>query len=718
VTVDTPFENAVSRLRAGGDLQTETNLLSEMLTADEKLQLLDGDAEFWQGFDEMRQAYNARPIVMGCIPRVGIPGLRFSDGPRGVVMGSSTAFPVSIARGATWDPQLEERVGRAIGAEMRAQGANLFGGVCINLPRHPAWGRIQETYGEDPVLLGEMGAALIRGVKRHAMAMVKHYAVNSIENTRYRLNVVVDEAALREVYLPHFRRAVEAGADGVMTAYNAVNGEWAGQNTRLLEGVLRSDWDFSGITVSDFLFGIRDAARSLSAGLDVEAPFRQQRARYLRADLEEGRAEWADVDRASSRIIRTQLRFHAGDVDPEPGADVVFSAEHRALSAETARLAAVLLKNDPVAGRPVLPLEASQLRRIAVIGRLAGVANLGDEGSSAVRPPDVVPILDGIRDALPGVEVAFVPTDDSQAAADAAANADVAILVVGYTAEDEGEYLDPSSMNTPELLALFPPGGSGPVTEIGAEDGTFLMGGAAGGDRVSLRVRPSDAALIAAAAAANERTVVVLVTAGAVITEEWRDRVPAILIGWYNGSEGGRALADVLLGETDAAGRLPYSIPTSEGDLPPFDRAATEVRYDRWHGQRLLDREGKAAAFPLGFGLSYTTFEMGEPILGPLESESFVATVRVTNTGPRRGRHVVQIYGHMPEVVDFPRRVLLGFLPVWLEPGQTMEVAVSASLRPLQRWTGEGFVAASPHVLVEAAGYSGDPAAKSAPLAL
>src|SRR4051794_11420334 len=180
------FDEAVAHLREGGAIEEQTDLLLAQLTPDEKLWLLDGDAEFWAGIAEMSTGYNLRPIIMGEIRRLGIPGLRFSDGPRGVVMGASTAFPVSMARGATWDVDLEERVGVAIGRELRAQGGNLFGGVCINLPRHPAWGRAQETYSEDPHMLGEFGAALVRGVRRNAMAVAKHYALNSMENARFK----------------------------------------------------------------------------------------------------------------------------------------------------------------------------------------------------------------------------------------------------------------------------------------------------------------------------------------------------------------------------------------------------------------------------------------------------------------------------------------------------------------------------------------------------
>jgi len=712
----TAFDEAVRRFKDGTPLAEVTEVLLSELTPEEKLGLLDGDDPFWTGMAEMMVAYNLRPIVMGAVDRLGIPGLRFSDGPRGCVMGASTAFPVSMARGATWDIELEERIGRAIGAEMRAQGANFFGGVCINLPRHPAWGRVQETYGEDSLLLGEMGAALIRGVQRHAMAVAKHYALNSMENARFTVDVTADEATLQEIYLPHFRRAVEQGVDGIMTSYNSVNGEWAGQNEILMEGILRDQWGFEGVTVSDFIFGLRDAATSLHAGLDVEEPFQQQRHEHLPGDLAEGRASWDDVDRAARRILSTQIRYHARDLDPAPTPDVVFSKAHRDLSRQAAATAMVLLKNEPVAGTPLLPLDAGSINTIAVIGRLGDLANTGDQGSSNVRSPEVVTAVQGLTDALPSASISFVGEDDPSKAAAAAAATDTAIVVVGYTAADEGEYV--GNLITGELAALFPPKlGADGDEEPTPENSTFTVGGEAGGDRASLRLRPVDAEIIRATVAANPRTVVVVVTAGAVIMEEWRHDVPAVLIGWYSGSDGGAALADVLFGKTDASGRLPYSIPTTEAHLPSFDRDATVITYDRWHGQRLLDRDGHAAAYPLGFGLSYTTFDITALKVGLVERDSVSATVTVTNTGARAGRHVVQIYG-IVDTEDFPNRVLLGFAPVTLAAGETKDIAVVSSLRPAQRWTGTGFVAASCAIQLEASSFWGDPNAVRVDLSL
>ena len=209
----------------------------------------------------MVEGYNLRPYVHGAVDRLGIPGTRFVDGPRGCVAGHGTAFPVSMARGATWDLELEERVGEVIGREIRAMGGNFFGGVCINLPRHPAWGRIQETYGDDPYHIGEFGAALTRGTQKYVMACAKHYALNSMENVRFQVDVTIDEADLHDVYLPHFKRAVDEGVAAIMAAYNSVNGEWAGQNEYLLTDVLRKQWGWNGITVTDFIWGMRDGGQ-------------------------------------------------------------------------------------------------------------------------------------------------------------------------------------------------------------------------------------------------------------------------------------------------------------------------------------------------------------------------------------------------------------------------------------------------------------------------
>ena len=206
----TEFEDAAAAVASGADPRKEAASLVALMTHEERMWCLDGDLPFWAGLGDLGTGgYHRRPFPAARVERLGIPGFSFSDGPRGVVIGPATCFPVSMARGATWDVDLEERIGDAIGRELRAVGADLYGGVCVNVLRHPAWGRAQETYGEDPHHVGEMGAALARGVQRHAMACVKHFACNSMENARFKVDVAVDEVALHEVYLPHFRRIVD-----------------------------------------------------------------------------------------------------------------------------------------------------------------------------------------------------------------------------------------------------------------------------------------------------------------------------------------------------------------------------------------------------------------------------------------------------------------------------------------------------------------------------
>ena len=717
---DTPFAAAVEQVRNGSDAVLIAASLYARLTDDERLGLLDGDTPFWPGMREMMiEGYNLRPLPMGRVERLGIPGVQFSDGPRGIVLGKSTAFPVPMARGATWDVELEERVGLAIGREGRAQGANFFGGVCVNLPRHPAWGRVQETYSEDPLLLGEFGAALTRGVQRNLMACMKHFALNSMENARFSVDIKVDEATLHEFFLPQFRRVVAEGVSAVMSAYNSVNGEWAGQNSYLLTQVLRDDWGFEGFVISDFIWGVREPVRSLSAGLDIEAPFAQQRARRLPGGLQSGAATWDHVKVAGTCVIATQLRHYASRDAIEPVRAIVASPAHRKLAREVAARAMVLLRNepaesaDPGSERPLLPLDAKNLGSVAVLGRLADVANTGDHGSSDVRAKQVVTPLAGLRAALRRTDVRHITETDPDAAADQAAQADVAIVVVGYTAQDEGEFIGGGEVfMRPELAALYPR----PITDeekdaarqiVASRTKPSMLSQAVGGDRKSVRLRPEDVALIRAVAAANPRTVVVVVAGGAVVISEWDELVPCVVLAWYAGMEGGASLADVLLGAVDASGRLPFSMAADEFQLPYFNRDAPQLTYDRWFGQRLIDRLGSPAGYPLGWGLSYTTMELSDATARRVGPEEAVVEVCVTNTGGRDGRHVVQVYG----VGADDERFLVGFASVAVRAWTSVTIEVPVSLTPLGRWHPVSRTVRVPsgpvNLLVSA--YAGDP---------
>jgi beta-glucosidase-like glycosyl hydrolase len=715
------FDDAVQDIKNGLPTDDTVAKLLSQLSQKEQLYLLDGDEPFWQGLGTILcDRYNRVPFVMGAVPRLKIPGIKFTDGPRGIVMGASTCFPVSMSRGATWDTALEKRIGEAIGLEGRAQGANYFAGICINLPRHPAWGRIQETYSEDPILLGEFGLALHEGVKPYLVTCVKHYALNSMEIARFRVDVKVDDAALHEVYLPHFKQLVEGGVSSVMSSYNSVRGEFAGQNYELLTEILREQWKFDGFVLSDFIFGLRDAALSVKNGLDIEAPFAQQRDMHLQKAIETGELQWSHVSTACTRILRKQLQHVATTGYDLPKESVIFCDTHRQLAREAAAKGMVLLKNEQLGGKPLLPLDVSQVKKIAIIGRLANKNNTGDRGSSAVFAPKVVTAYEGITAALPDAEIQLSDTDSVEDAVKIAGTVDLVICIVGYDAGDEGEYVVPSFETDPVLLDLFPPTKSdedrrveallreSPDTSKPATKDSISVG--EGGDRKSLRLRSRDVETIDAVSKANSNTVVSIIAAGAVIMEEWIDKVPAVLMMWYSGSEGGHAFADVLLGNVDASGRLPFSIPRSEEHLPFLDVEASSIEYDRWFGQRLLDKLGEPARYPLGYGLSYTSFEASDLSVdraAQQENEKFTIRAKISNTGTRAGRYIAQVYG-LTNGDNFPSRVLLGFKPIDLNGGQSNVVEVSCSMRPLQRWKDGAFVLVDQEFDIELATSSGD----------
>ena len=671
---------AVRAVQAGElDADEAADQLIDRMTDGEVLGLLDGDSPR-RLLPFIPILHGRRPFVAGAVSRLGIPGIRFSDGARGVVIGAATAFPVTIARAATWDPLLEERVGLAIGLETRARGANYSASICVNLLRHPAWGRAQECYGEDPVLTGRMGSALTRGVRLHVMACVKHFALNSMENERFEVDVSVDDHALHEVYLPHFKAVVDAGADSVMSAYNRVRGEYMDVNRALLTDVLRHEWGFSGFVTSDWVFGTHDAVASLQAGMDVEMPLRLLRARDLPAALRRGDVARATVLRSARRILRTSVLHATTREVAKPSAALIASPAHRALAHQVAAESIVLLKNETLGAVPLLPL-APTTQHLAVIGRLAKRANLGDHGSSRVRPPSTVSPLQGLREALPWVRITTASGRNARAAAAMAAAAETAIVIVGLDQHDEGESVVTGGVDVGVLGRAF---GSGPLRRPLIALAHLASRFVRGGDRSSLDLRPSDVRLIRAVTAANSRTVVVLIGGSAILTEEWRDRVPALLLAWYGGMEGGHALASVITGSAEPGGRLPFVLPTDAAHLPPFDSAAKSVIYDDKWGQRRLDSEGHAPAFPFGFGLGYTTIEH-RLLDHRFNDTGGSAEVLVTNTGDRVGSTVVQVYA-ADVSIRRPVSQLLGFRKLTLQPGAETTVRVTLDAGPtLQR---------------------------------
>ncbi len=668
-------------------VEEKAQALLAQMTLKEKVWMLNGNWDPVGSFEKYQNMYNPVPIETNGCPRLEVSPIRFSDGPRGVVMGQSTCFPVSMARGASFDPDLERRIGDAIGKEARAQGANYFGGVCINLLRHPAWGRSQETYGEDPFLIGEMGKALTEGVQAHnVIACVKHYAVNNIENSRFWVDVKADERTMREVYLPHFKKCIDAGAASVMGAYNLYNGDHCCESRVLLTEILRDDWGFEGFTISDFVAGVRDTQKAIEAGLDIEMPMPIHYQQNLLKAVEEGRVAEETVDTAVLRVLHTLLVFENTPEKMTYSMDLVASREHAELAREAAEKSMVLIKN----ANGVLPFQKT-VKRVLVAGELGNRANTGDAGSSNVSAPYVVTPFEGLQNYFgTDAEIVFCDESELDKAADEAARADCVIIAVGNDKFDEGEYIGP---DTNDEFSF------GEAVAKGYENmGKSVSGfgepipndeGAKGGDRTNLSLKPAQIELIRRIGNTNPNTVVVLIGGGMIMTKEWDDLVPAIVHSWYSGMEGGNALPQILFGDVNPSGKLPFTIPQDESHLPYFSNTDAEITYDLYHGYTLLEKQGHKPAYPFGFGLSYTTWEYGEPRLEK-QDDHILVMVDLTNTGNVAGAEVVQVYvGLKQSAIDRQKKLLKGFKKAYLEPGQSTCVTIPVALDELRYFSNE-----------------------------
>lgn len=586
--------------------------------------------------------YNALPYAAGGNERVGLPPMNFCDGPRGVVCGVSktTCFPVSMARGASFDPALEEEIGHAIGRETRAWGGNLFAGVCINLPYHPGWGRSQESYGEETHHIGQMGAALVRGVQAEdVMACVKHFAFNQMENARFKVSVTCDQRTEKEVFLPHFKDCLDAGAASVMSSYNRYNGVQCGHHHYLLQEVLKGEWDFDGFVMSDFCWGVKDTVEAANGGQDMEMLWTLEFGKKLAQAVRDGFVPESRIDDAALRIVRTILAFNRDH--REYDMSVVGCAEHIALAKRAAEESITLVKN-----KGVLPLDRKKIRKIALIGHLAKEPNIGDYGSSRVRPAYVVTPEEGIRAAVPEAEILYDVGSSLESAKAAAASADAVVFVVGYNHDDEGEFVAMEDMDN------------------------YL--GAVGGDRKkSLGLHEEDIRLLQQVGPVNPNSTAVLIGGNMIMMSEWIDCVNSVLMAYYPGMEGGTALAEILFGDVNPSGKLPFVVPVSEGDLPTVDWEAADQYYEYYHGYTRLEKKGIRPLFPYGHGLSYTAFSFGTP-QAAFDVDVLRVTVPVTNTGKRAGDEVVQVYvGYENSAVDRPVKQLAGFARISLNPGET-----------------------------------------------
>ena len=629
------------------EIDDVVNRVLDKMTLKEKVASMSGNNFYLLVLKDRK--FGVRPYPGGGVKRLKIPPFLFTDGPRGVIMPGSTCFPVSMARGASWDILLEEKIGEVIGKEARAKGANLFGGVCINLLRHPAWGRAQETYGEESFHIGEFGAALVRGVQKHnVMATAKHYATNSIEYSRFKVDVQISERTLREVYLPHFKRCIEEDCATVMSAYNKVRGEYCGHNSYLLRDILKGEWGFEGFVHSDWMYGLKNTKKGILGGLDVEMPRAKYYGKKLEKAINRGEISQNLVDDSVRRILRTVLKFTTKEDPQNYDSDLIGCFDHVLLAREAAEKSMVLLKNQ----EELLPFNTSEMDTLAVFGPLANLKNTGDHGSSHVRQKNIITPLQGIKDTV-GDKIKVIHHDgnDFDVAQQLAQSVDAVVLVVGYTFKDEGEYIPHFSKGL--------------------------------GDRTNLRLKEDDIKLINAVAKVNKKCVVVLVGGSSIIMEEWKHKVPTILMAWYSGMEGGHALADILFGKVNPSGKLPFTIPKDQAHLPYFDIYVDEIEYGYYHGYTLMEKKSIEPSFPFGFGLSYTEYSYKNLQVESSE-DKIIVSVDVSNIGAIAGEEIVQLYvGFENSSVDRPLKLLRGFKRVALKPKETKTASIDVKKKDL-----------------------------------
>ncbi|MDO4262514.1 MAG: glycoside hydrolase family 3 C-terminal domain-containing protein [Eubacteriales bacterium] len=632
----------------------------DTLTLKEKISLMSGSeirAEV-RGAIQKKQAehYNERPYRAGGIPEKGVPPMLFADGTRGVVCGrgKATCFPAAVMRGASFHPELEEAVGEAAALETLDAGANLFGGVCVNLPWHPGWGRAQEVYGEDSFLLGEMGAALVRGTQKNGViACVKHFAFNSMENARFKVSIECSGRTEREVFLPHFKKCIDAGAGAVMSAYNSYRGVPCGQHDYLLGRVLREEWEFDGFVMSDFIWGAKDTAACANAGLDMEMPVTQVYGDALAGAVKDGLVPMEAIDRSALRILRTLLA-HQSRIESLPKKSVDFQA-HARLALQCAREGITLLRNE----NGILPIRCTkERRRLVVLGALADQENIGDRGSSQVYAPYVVTLLQGIASFPSGADVVYYEGQSARHCRRLAGEADWVLIVAGNDYSDEGECLAKESGDTQPLHP--------------------------GGDRIDgLGLKERDLRILRAVSEVRKDAIVALIGGSAITMEEWVADTGAVLMTYYPGMEGGTAFAEILFGKQCPGGRLPFSIPARAADLPAIDWDASSFRYRYLHGYTFLNEQGVRPLYPFGFGLSYTSFRLSG-IRAWREEDAVCAEADVQNTGAMEGSEVVQMYvGAEHSSVKRPAYTLKAFQRISLPPGKTGRVSLRCPLGEL-----------------------------------
>ncbi len=623
---------------------SDVETLIKQMTLEEKAALVTG-ADSW----------TSTPVE-----RLGIPGMVVSDGPHGVRHTASseelastslpaTCFPTASSMASSWDPELIRAVGKALGEECIALGVNVLLGPGVNMKRSPLGGRNFEYFSEDPFLAGRMAVDFIRGVQSQGVGTsLKHYAANNQEYQRFSMSSEVDERSLREIYLPAFEAAVkEAQPWTVMCSYNKLNGTYASENHYLLVDILKEEWGFEGLVVSDW-GAVHDRVRSLLGGLDWEMPGPDpRRSKAVVKAVKDGSLDEAVLDEAVRRILRIVLKAAQTKLG---GA---FDIEgHHALARKVASEGMVLLKNNGI-----LPLQSPQ--HIAVIGRAAEQAHFQGGGSSHINPTMVdVPFAE-LQKLAGNAELVYAmgyPGDDSfqqgliDQAVDTAKTADVALLYIALPGFKESE----------------------------------------GYDRKDLDLTRQQVALIQAVTGAQPNTVVILNNGAPVVMSDWIDGTAAVLEAWMMGQAGGGAIADVLFGRVNPSGKLAETYPLKLSDTSAFLNFPGEngaVRYGEgiFVGYRYYDAKEVPVLFPFGYGASYTTFAYSSPKVSAdtfNDVDGLTVSVNVTNTGKMAGKEIVQVYVHdQKSSLQRPPKELKGFAKVDLQPGETKTVTIALDFR-------------------------------------
>lgn len=605
--------------------------------------------------------------------RLGIPLFLAEEAPHGHMAIGSTVFPTGLGMAATWDPDLMQRVGQVIGKEIRLQGGHISYGPVLDLAREPRWSRVEETLGEDPYLSGVMGAAMVQGLgggdlslPHSTIATLKHFiAYGTTEGGQNGARSIVGPRELKQVFLPPFKQAIDAGALSVMTSYNSLDGVPCTSNSQLLTDVLRDEWRFDrGIVVSD-LFSIdglkgthhtatssQDAAiQALWAGVDVDLGGNCY-ARLVDA-VKRGKVDEKKLDQAVKRVLR--LKFEMGlfehpYMDSKTAQKEVNNDDAIAIARQVARQSITLLKNDGT-----LPL--SKDKKVAVIGPNAdNVYNMLGDYTAPQLDGKVISVYQGIRAMLgddhctyaKGCAIRDTIDCDIPAAVEVAYKADVVIAVVGGS-------------SARDFKTSYEDTGAARAKQRGVSD----MECGEGFDRATLDLLGRQMELLDALKMTGKPLIVVYIE-GRPLNKNWAaENANALLTAYYPGEQGGNAIAEVLFGDYNPAGRLPVSVPRHVGQLPVYYNKPAPAAHD------YVEMSAKPL-YPFGYGLSYTTFEYSDLTVTGLD-----ATFKVTNTGDRKGDEVVQLYLHQDlSTVVQPERQLKAFKRITLEPGETRTVTL------------------------------------------